>query len=342
MTAQIDDGFRWNNKVYNLSRAQNIKSLFDEDDIPKLGFTQSTRVSTGCWRGYVATFGVNNDGRLILWGLRIDDYPADKQIPSLNGNAPSSIEPNGKDRKDLLYTDLDMLLQYSGSILITNGFLQWRYVHMGFQNPMYYETVIELTFHNGCLAETKDFSQEAKRLRSDLRAIKTYKDSDEWIHASYDREYYEKWPLKLHAITPATKEEKELRAKIVLREREIPYLELVASNERLHSRLLELDKTYEFDDKDHKMIIDLLPIYDEFADKNKKEKQSFLFISKYIKKRNLKFSLSTNAKLYQCLAILNNEYIFDERETYLNDYAIEQCRQLSREYPEIFSVDNYK
>jgi hypothetical protein len=61
--------------------------------------------------------------------------------------------------------NINLPILYTGSILITKNFIRDRYVHMGFQSPFSYETVIQLTFKDGKLVSSKNISDIAKSIR---------------------------------------------------------------------------------------------------------------------------------------------------------------------------------
>lgn len=198
VTGQASDLFRWKARQYSLCKVQNNKSFFDDGRIEKkgiiFGIKMSSIMCTGCYRGYIATFGLDDKDRLTLCDLsfRVDDK---QQRLEINGKGPSAIQTEGNNRHFYLkYTDLDYwLLYYSGSILIADGFIDKYYIHMGYQDPIYYETVFELTFKDGVLAGTKDFSEKAKRLQEEPRTLKKHNNDLDYIDELFDREYHEKW-----------------------------------------------------------------------------------------------------------------------------------------------------
>jgi len=54
-------------------------------------------------------------------------------------------------KDNVKYRDLNIVIKYTGKVLITDDFIWERYVHMGFHSPLSYRKVIELTFDNGML-----------------------------------------------------------------------------------------------------------------------------------------------------------------------------------------------
>ena len=65
---------------------------------------------------------------------------------------------------DLKY-DLNHVMDYSGSILIANGFIDKYFVPFGFQLPHAFRKVYELTFRHGLFVRVEDKSEAARMLR---------------------------------------------------------------------------------------------------------------------------------------------------------------------------------
>lgn len=116
--------------------------------------------NTANYRGFVATFGLLDD-HLILSDLWV--YTDQETRPCL-GN----IEPIASGH-DLEYKDMIFPICYEGSVRIAKGFVREMYVHMGFQKPSAFKTVIDLTFSEGKLVKTQDRSEEAKEIRGKFK-----------------------------------------------------------------------------------------------------------------------------------------------------------------------------
>ena len=159
MTAQINDRFIYEEKVYDCYAA-----IFD---IYELGLYPVWE-NTGCWRGYVATFALDGD-KLVLKALDTNNGNKRSKIPAINGVQPEVIKKEGlvdgyENFRKLRYKGINLQLDYTGSVIIKGEFIFDRYVHMGFQSPTSYETVIELVFEKGILKSKNDLSGEmAKR-----------------------------------------------------------------------------------------------------------------------------------------------------------------------------------
>jgi hypothetical protein len=175
MTAQVHDRFDFEGRPYRLVGVKGGK-LFD----PKQFGLKTVARSTACQRGYQCRYTVEHD-RLLLARLEISlgeyleifDTPFGPtpggrftlQVgPALNGVHP--IKPNPKDSDhNNLYEELNMEIQYTGRILIAEGFIRELYVHMGYQPAWKYKTVLELTFEEGKLLRAYDVSGKMKAIR---------------------------------------------------------------------------------------------------------------------------------------------------------------------------------
>ncbi|MHA1739270.1 MAG: hypothetical protein ACTSXA_16100 [Candidatus Heimdallarchaeota archaeon] len=88
-----------------------------------------------------------------------------------------------------------MKIPFSGGLLITKDFIEEMYVHMGFQNPMSYRIVYELTFENGELVKFTDISEVMEKRRNEGKNHDALPRSDEkdavgkWIERKFSLEY---------------------------------------------------------------------------------------------------------------------------------------------------------
>jgi hypothetical protein len=116
---------------------------------------------TSCWRGYVCTYKALYN-RLLLDMLQIN---LDREGPVINNVRP---EFPAKDTFNNIYHELGLHIDYSGGMLVADGFIQELYVHMGFHPAWKYETAFELVFSQGTLLEKKDVSQQMMELRKKM------------------------------------------------------------------------------------------------------------------------------------------------------------------------------
>lgn len=166
MTAQINDSFRYRDAEYSLAGISEGE-LFD---ISLLDL-EPAAASTACWRGYQAVFAVVQS-RLVLDTLHVNLFRpgAGKERyqrevgPVINGVTPSPAEKK-VDFFNNHYQGLNYHLEYSGGLLLANGFIRSLYVHMGFHPAWKYESVIELIFNGGILMQEFDRSEQMAEIR---------------------------------------------------------------------------------------------------------------------------------------------------------------------------------
>lgn len=113
---------------------------------------------TSCWRGYVCTYKISND-KLLLDSVQIN---LDHEGPPINNAHPVF---SSRDIFDNIYNEINLQMDFTGGILVAEGFIQKLYVHMGFHPAWKFETVFELTFSQGALLDTQDVSQQMAELR---------------------------------------------------------------------------------------------------------------------------------------------------------------------------------
>jgi hypothetical protein len=196
VTAQIQDTFHHRNREYSLVGISEGE-LFD----PSLLGMKPVGLCSACWRGYHAVFGLSGT-RLVLDELHIylaapgDDLQREPG-PEINGVKPAG--PQGKhDWFNNHYRGLGYHLEYSGGLLLADGFIEELYVHMGFHPAWKYETVIELVFDAGVLKGEFDRSAQmaeiratvaARRDRDDLARRRTREEIAKFVERAFDRRY---------------------------------------------------------------------------------------------------------------------------------------------------------
>jgi len=181
LTAQINDIFKFNGVEYVVCGIDGPE-LFDpieEGFKPKMA-------STGCWRGFYLTFNAT-DMYLYLEEMQINQDKAKtfKDIKPVKGDHFFSHK----------YLNMNYKLPFTGKILIAKDFIEEMYVHMGFQRPIAYKTVIELKIENGDVKEVIDYSEMfEKRRNEDSNKGAEPKSSGEidikdFVDKSFSREY---------------------------------------------------------------------------------------------------------------------------------------------------------
>jgi hypothetical protein len=199
MTAQMHDKFVYKKNEHYISAIEHTDTFIDINSL--LGF-EPRSFSTACRRGYVATFALLKE-KLVLKKLYTNNgNKIEKEIPKINNKLPEISVREGlidelKDTlRDFTYKNINLKILYTGSIIITKDFIRERYVHMGFQSPLSYNTVIQLTFNNGQLIAVKDFSGIAKSLREGTTKLPENVNNErtilQWVNDCFDLSYSKK------------------------------------------------------------------------------------------------------------------------------------------------------
>jgi len=198
-TAQINDGFIYNGKEYAISALEHPRAFFD---IRELGLTPAPQ-NTAVWRGYVATFTIDPDNRLLLTNLSTNNGNGKSEILPINGVSPQITKPDRlaagyENWRDLEYNAIQLPIGYTGGMLITSGFIRERYVHMGFQSPWSFKEVIELVFSDGICIDVYDLSEAAAKRRAQRLPVapdgSSREDVSEWIRKTFDLSYEHRGP----------------------------------------------------------------------------------------------------------------------------------------------------
>ncbi|KKN49777.1 hypothetical protein LCGC14_0639230 [marine sediment metagenome] len=172
MTGQMSDEFILNGELFSLVSLKG-QGLFRPEDFGIISYSSCT----ACWRGYIMRYIIIKD-QLFLDEMQVNvDKP-----PKING-----IKPQQGDRLfKYYYKNLKLKTTFTGKILLAKDFIQSMYVHMGFQRPMAFETVIEIHVENGEIVSAKDLSKQMEEHRNQ----DFYKGAQP---LSYSQDDIEKW-----------------------------------------------------------------------------------------------------------------------------------------------------
>lgn len=196
MTAQINDLFRYQDVTYAVSGISEGE-LFDPSQLD----LEPAGTCTACWRGYQAVFAIV-DSRMVLDTLHVNLLAPGagyvrEEGPPINGISPTG--PSGEhDWFNNHYVGICCPLDYTGGLLLAEGFISDLYVHMGFHPAWKYTKVIELIFRNGVLRSEFDRSGRMAEIRqlildspldSDRRRMPTDREIFEFVQSSFDRTY---------------------------------------------------------------------------------------------------------------------------------------------------------
>jgi hypothetical protein len=149
-------------QVYSIAGVQG-GPLFD----PEAHGLEPVMISTACWRGYVCWYRAD-DGwlRLVQLVIGAESKVAGRKIEpgdTLLGGALAPGESGGG--FELQVTGLDVLIPFTGGLLLGQGFIRSTYVHMGFHPAWKYEKIIELRADSGRVIARIDRSAECATIR---------------------------------------------------------------------------------------------------------------------------------------------------------------------------------
>ncbi len=183
MTGQIPDKLIYNKNSYSIVglKGEGLPSPFDYGLEPVSPHTAN-------WRGFIMTYSIAENS-LFVSEMNISVKDLKKKPPLINGVNP---ETKKEGIFHLLYKNLKLKTQYTGKILIAKDFIDSMYVHMGFQSPLSFESVIELNFSDGTLIKVTDFSEIMKKYRK-LNAtdgkLGPTENIQEWIARTFSLDY---------------------------------------------------------------------------------------------------------------------------------------------------------
>lgn len=161
MTAQIGDSFKYKGENYQIAAISEPIRFQPQD----YGITP-VAASTACWRGYWCEYEISERG-IILENLYINSR--DEYYPDINGVGPQKEDGKYFEYMDChFYKNLNLVMDFTGKILLGKGFLRKYYIHMGYQRAWAYEVLKELVFEDGRLIETVDHSEMAKKIRKEI------------------------------------------------------------------------------------------------------------------------------------------------------------------------------
>ncbi len=181
MTAQIPDEFRYNGELYSLIGIDG-SGLFTPADFGMNPYS----TCTACWRGYVMKYDCE-DNILLLVGMDVNS----KESPDINGVKPIK----GNTFFEFSYVDIGLKTKFNGMLMLAKDFIHEMYVHMGFQRPMAFRTVLELDIKDGEIIEVTDLSEDMAFQRSlDKKRgaePKSPNESDvkDWIEDTFSLDY---------------------------------------------------------------------------------------------------------------------------------------------------------
>ncbi|TFG30138.1 MAG: hypothetical protein EU532_01500 [Promethearchaeota archaeon] len=185
MTAQIPDEFIYNNESFSLVGLKG-EGLYCPENF---GIEPYSRC-TSCWRGHVMRYIFANE-ELILNSMFVNA----KNPPKVNCIEPRAFKNEDNPIFDYYYENLNLKSEFTGKILLAKDFIDSMYVHMGFQRPMAYKTVIEIRVENGTIISTSDLSKKMEEYRNvdiskDAQPLSNSHDEiEKWIKKTFSLDY---------------------------------------------------------------------------------------------------------------------------------------------------------
>ncbi|MDF1539045.1 MAG: hypothetical protein P1Q69_09085 [Candidatus Thorarchaeota archaeon] len=181
MTAQMADEFRYEGELYSLVGLDG-EGLYTPESFGMQPFSSCT----ACWRGFVMYYDCV-DNELLLDAMDVNVHEAGP----INGVVPSASENFFKFR----YNKLHLKTSFTGTILLAKDFIQEMYVHMGFQRPMAFKTVLELHIEDGEITKVDNLSELMALRRKEnpdrgaMPRSPSEVDVSEWIGDTFSLDY---------------------------------------------------------------------------------------------------------------------------------------------------------
>jgi hypothetical protein len=163
MTGQEPDSLTYKKYKYDI-----INSKGDGLFIPEDYGVEPVPHSTSCWRGFIADYTIKQS-KLYLQKLKVASYyPA--SLCGHNGyNKLNGVYPRAhSDDSHEVYTGLDLPIDFDGWLQVARDFIPDMYVHMGFQLPEAFNTVLQMEFEDGYLKNVYDVSEKVKEKRENM------------------------------------------------------------------------------------------------------------------------------------------------------------------------------
>ena len=171
MTAQISETFFYKGEEYELV------GMDGGDLISPLDFgMEPVALHTACWRGFYSTYEITRDGIFLK----------EMTMREKNGNYKpvNNIMPELADH-EAHYKNLYVRVPFTGKLRLAKDFIDELYIHMGFQKPSAFETILDLTFEDGRLIDVKDRSKEMEKIRGEFKKRYEGKDIIEGIDEAF-------------------------------------------------------------------------------------------------------------------------------------------------------------
>lgn len=160
MSAQISDTFLFKGNEYDLIGINGIGLASPE----QFGM-KPEMMHTGCYRGFYATYELMEEG-LYLREFIIREK--NKNYLPIEG-----IEPEKEKGNIASYHGLNISVSFTGRIRIAKDFIEKYFFNMGYQKPIAFKTVLDMTLKDGHIAEVIDRSEEIEKKRGTFKRRKS-------------------------------------------------------------------------------------------------------------------------------------------------------------------------
>jgi hypothetical protein len=164
MTAQISDTFIFRGDKYSLIGIKGGGLI-----TPEVFGMKPLMIHTACYRGYYATYELTNKA-LYLRELTLNE--ANQNYLPIEGIRPTK----GESESAYTYHDLNVVVPFTGKIRLAKDFIEKLYVHMGYQKPTAFKTVLDITLKKGQTVDINDRSQEVRQKQGAFK--KRYESAD--------------------------------------------------------------------------------------------------------------------------------------------------------------------
>lgn len=196
MTAQAPDQFYYKDQKLDLV---GIKG--NALSIPRDFGIETIMASTGCWRGYIMRYKIIKNLLVLdgfLFNSKNDEFPKINDVEHIKLTRENGHGLHGIFKFE--YQNLNKKIPFDGSIWLAKDFIETEYVHMGFQSPTAYRTVLKFDFEDGVILNVEDKSKavEESREKGDCKEAQPKsmgsRDLEKWImkRFSLDIDFYKK------------------------------------------------------------------------------------------------------------------------------------------------------
>lgn len=155
MTAQIPDRFIYRGEEYALvgKKGGGLLTPLDFGMRPVM-------IHTACYRGFYCAYLATEDG---LYLTEMTVRTADDVYPVVGTYHPIVGDYTA------IYSDMRILTNFTGKLRLAKDFIEELYIHMGFQKPSAFRTVLDFQFNEGALQTITDLSAYYAEMRGKFK-----------------------------------------------------------------------------------------------------------------------------------------------------------------------------